>query len=187
MGSMPLLRSLRLAWHRADREVLAAVLLVVLVLAALGAGAQAVFAQREAVRADALAAEARELACLARNVYFEARGEPEAGQYAVAEVTLNRRGAARYPDTICEVVHQKNWDPLRGRYVGAFSWTEFDVLPAPRGDEWARAQKVAEDVYFRRAAPRLQGALYFHASYIKPAWAKEKTPVARIGRHVFYR
>lgn len=187
MARMRALRLLRLAWHRADREVLAAALLVALVLAALGAGAQAVFARRDAAQAEALAAEARELACLARNVYFEARGEPEAGQYAVAEVTLNRKGAARYPDTVCEVVHQKNWDALRGRYVGAFSWTEFAVLPAPRGEEWARAQKVAEDVYYRRVPPRLQGAMYFHATYISPAWAKEKTQVARIGRHVFYR
>jgi spore germination cell wall hydrolase CwlJ-like protein len=187
MGAMHALRSLRLAWHRADREVLAALALVGLVLAGLGAGLQAVFAEQDAARAGARAAEARELECLARNVYFEARGEPAAGQYAVAEVTMNRKGAARYPDTVCAVVHQKNWDPQRGRFVGAFSWTEFDVLPAPRGEEWARARKVAEEVYFRRAAPRLQGAMYFHASYIRPAWAKEKTQVARIGRHVFYR
>src|SRR5258708_19017016 len=30
---------------------------------------------------------------------------------------------------------QKNWDPLRKRYVGAFSWTEFDVLPSPSGEQ----------------------------------------------------
>lgn len=187
MAAMFLWRRLQLAWQRADREVLAALALVGLVLAGLGAGLLAVIARQDAARESARAAEARELACLARNVYFEARGEPAAGQYAVAEVTMNRKGAASYPDTVCEVVHQKNWDPLRGRYVGAFSWTEFDVLPAPRGEEWALARKVAEDVYFRRVAPRLQGATHFHASYIRPAWAKEKRPVARIGRHVFYR
>src|SRR2546425_5261755 len=27
------------------------------------------------------------------------------------------------------IFYQKNWDPLRKRYVGAFSWTEFDSLP----------------------------------------------------------
>lgn len=187
MAAMPALRNLRLAWHRADREVLAALALVGLVLAGLGAGLQAVFREQDDARESARAAEARELACLARNVYFEARGEPEAGQYAVAEVTMNRKGAPRYPDTVCEVVHQKNWDPLRGRFVGAFSWTEFEVLPAPRGEEWTLARKVAEDVYFGRVARRLQGATHFHASYIRPAWAKEKKPVARIGGHVFYR
>jgi spore germination cell wall hydrolase CwlJ-like protein len=29
--------------------------------------------------------------------------------------------------------------------------------------------------------------LHFHATYIRPEWSKEKTRVARIGRHVFYR
>jgi spore germination cell wall hydrolase CwlJ-like protein len=46
---------------------------------------------------------------------------------------------------------------------------------------------VAEAVYYRRVAPRLQGALHFHAEYIEPEWAKEKKLVARIGRHLFYR
>src|SRR2546426_11425059 len=127
------------------------------------------------------------LACLARNVYFEARGEPAAGQYAVAEVTMNRKASRRFPRTVCAVVYQKNWDPILGRHVGAFSWTEFNELPAPSGEEWERALKVAEAVYYRRYTPVLEGALFFHATYITPDWAKEKKRVARIGRHVFYR
>lgn len=184
---LPFANSLRLRWHRADKEVLAALSLVLAVLAGLGLGLHAVFEQKDAAREHARQAEAEELACLARNVYFESRGEPASGQYAVAEVTMNRKGAERFPDTVCAVVHEKNWDAIRGRYVGAFSWTEFDVLPEPSGEEWAHARKVAEEVYFRRAAPRLQGATHFHATHIAPAWAKQKKPVARIGRHVFYR
>lgn len=184
---MNLASRLRLRWIRADKEMLAALLLVGAVLLGLGYGLYTVFEAKDAARERARLAEAKELACLARNVYFEARGEPAAGQYAVAEVTMNRRGAARFPDTLCEVVHEKNWDAIRGRYVGAFSWTEFDVLAEPAGAEWAQARKVAEDVYFRRVPPRLQGATHFHADYITPAWAKGQKPVARIGRHVFYR
>jgi N-acetylmuramoyl-L-alanine amidase len=127
------------------------------------------------------------LTCLARNVYFEARGEPIAGQYAVAEVTMNRRASRRYPNTVCGVVYEKNWDPLRGRFVGAFSWTEFDSLPDPRGEEWHRAQAIAEAVYYGRYSPTLNGATHFHASYIKPDWAHQKRRVAKIGRHIFYR
>jgi N-acetylmuramoyl-L-alanine amidase len=167
--------------------MLAAALLVCAVLGGLAYALQALFASKDAARERARTAEAQELACLARNEYFEARGEPRAGQYAVAEVTMNRKGAERFPDTVCGVVHEKNWDASRGRFVGAVSWTEFDVLPEPSGVEWAHAQKVAVDVYFRRAAPQLQGATHFHATYITPAWAKQKKPVARIGRHVFYR
>ncbi len=65
--------------------------------------------------------EKRELTCLALNVYYEARGEPLAGKYAVAEVTMNRVFSHRYPGTVCEVVFEKRWDWLRKRYVGAFS------------------------------------------------------------------
>jgi spore germination cell wall hydrolase CwlJ-like protein len=184
---LPLVSRLRLRWYRADKEVLAALLLVGAVLAGLGLALHAVFASKDAARERAREAEAQELACLARNVYFEARGEPAAGQYAVAEVTMNRKGVARFPDTVCGVVHERNWDAIRGRYVGAFSWTEFNVLPEPSGVEWGHARKVAEEVYFRRVPPRLQGATHFHATHIAPAWAKEKKPVARIGRHVFYR
>src|ERR1043166_782443 len=48
--------------------------------------------------------------CLARNVYFEARGEPIAGQYAVAEVTMNRRASRRFANTVCEAVYAKKCD-----------------------------------------------------------------------------
>jgi spore germination cell wall hydrolase CwlJ-like protein len=130
--------------------------------------------------------ERRTLTCLALNVYHEARGEPEEGQYAVAEVTMNRVASRFYPDTVCGVVYEKRWDALRQRYVGAFSWTEFDSLPPPKDIQWQRAQEIAEEVYFKRRAPVLVGALFYHANYIRPSWALDKQPVARIGRHIFY-
>ena len=129
----------------------------------------------------------RQLNCLALNIYHEARGEPKAGQYAVAEVTMNRVASPRYPDSICEVVYQQNWDRLRGRYVGAFSWTEFDVKPALKKKEWHQAIEIAKAAYHEKLEPELDGALFYHASSIKPSWARKKTPVARIGRHIFYR
>jgi len=174
-------------WHTADKSVWVAALLLALVFAGFGFGLRMLFAQEDKRREAARETERRSLECLARNVYFESRGEPVAGMYAVAEVTMNRKASRQYPDAICEVVYQKKWDPLRGRFVGAFSWTEFDVLPEPEGEAWERAREVAAAVYHRRVAPTLQGALYFHATHIKPDWAKEKKVVARIGRHVFYR
>jgi spore germination cell wall hydrolase CwlJ-like protein len=131
--------------------------------------------------------EKRDLTCLALNVYYEARGEPEAGRHAVAEVTMNRVASRRYAGTVCGVVYQKEWDPLRKRYVSAFSWTEFDSMPDPRGEQWQQAWEAAEAVYYGRRAPMLDGAMLYHATYIKPSWARGKRPVARIGRHVFYK
>lgn len=49
----------------------------------------------------------KELMCLARNIYFESGGEPEAGKIAVGMVTLNRATDPRWPKTICGVVKQK--------------------------------------------------------------------------------
>jgi spore germination cell wall hydrolase CwlJ-like protein len=180
-------RDLRIWWNRTDKTAWAAGAVILVLVGLFAFLTQAVLERKEARRSRALEAQRQNLECLARNVYFEARGEPLAGQYAVAEVTVNRQASRLYPRTICEVVYQKNWDPLRKRYVGAFSWTEFDVLPEPSGEEWERAWRVAEAVYYGKEVPRLQGAMHFHATYIKPSWAKSKQRVARIGNHVFYK
>lgn len=44
--------------------------------------------------------------CLAEALYFEARGESARGLFAVGEVILNRVDSARFPDTLCGVIHQ---------------------------------------------------------------------------------
>ena len=180
-------RGVRLAWYRADRETMAFALMIGAVLLVLGFGLHALFARHQQRLELARETERKNLECLAKNVYYEARGEPPEGQYAVAEVTLNRRASRRYPATVCAVVHEQRWDVIRQRYVGAFSWTEFYAVPEPAGKAWAFAQKVAEDVYFRRAPPRVEGATFFHATYITPSWARKQERVTRIGRHVFYR
>src|SRR5260221_6400587 len=87
-------------------------------------------AQRAATHARR---RANDLQCLAENIYFEARGEPLDGQYAVAEVTLNRTGAQNFPHKICEVVHETRWDPNRRRFVADFSWTELGTLSPQDG------------------------------------------------------
>jgi N-acetylmuramoyl-L-alanine amidase len=178
---------LRAWWYRVDKTPAIFLAFVLGVLAALCAGVYVASTQKDEWKDKEKAVHARALECLARNVYFEARGEPLAGQYAVAEVTMNRKASGIFPRTVCDVVNEKRWDPSRGRYVGAFSWTELGALPSPSGEEWERAQRVAFAVYYQKRLPTLQGALYFHATYIRPEWAKEKTLVSRIGRHVFYR
>jgi spore germination cell wall hydrolase CwlJ-like protein len=180
-------RGLRLAWYRADREAMAFALMIGAALVAFGFGLHSVFERHERARALALEAERQNLLCLAKNVYYEARGEPAEGQYAVAEVTMNRLASSRYPDSVCAVVHEKRWDAIRGRYVGAFSWTEFYAVPEPEGQAWEHARKVAEDVYYKRTPPTLDGATFYHATDIRPSWARTQERVARIGRHVFYR
>src|SRR5882672_10329358 len=174
-------RKLWLFWYRTDKALLAFALLLGLVFTIFGFALRAVFAYQDEKREQVREIHRQNLTCLARNVYFEARGEPLAGQYAVAEVTLNRKLSVLYPRTICEVVHQQNWDPIRGRYVEAFSWSECNSLPQRDGEDWQRAQEVAAAVYYQKYVPVLPGALFYHEAYIRPDWARQKQSVARIG------
>jgi spore germination cell wall hydrolase CwlJ-like protein len=173
-----MLFKLRLLWYRADKAALVFGLFCSLVVGALAVAFSGVTAHREARQEAVREFHGRSLDCLARNVYYEARGEPAAGQYAVAEVTMNRKASKHYPKTVCEVVYQKE----------AFSWTELRMLEPPAGEAWLRAVQVSEDVYYQRRPRTLHpNVMHFHATYVQPDWSAEKRRVARIGKHVFYR
>jgi N-acetylmuramoyl-L-alanine amidase len=172
-----MLWKLRLFWDRLEPAAIVFFAVATLVIGGLAVAMLGVFADREAREAERRALDERSVACLARNVYFEARGEPLAGQYAVAEVTMNRRGWGPFRKTVCAVVYEP----------AAFSWTNDRRLPQPTGEAWTSAQRVAEAVYWQKHTPTLPGVRYYHAVYVKPDWAKEKRRVAKIGRHIFYR
>jgi spore germination cell wall hydrolase CwlJ-like protein len=129
-------------------------------------------------KSEARAAARRivDLQCLAENVYYESRGEPLVGQYAVAEVTMNRVASRAFPNSVCEVVHSR----------GAFSWTYNTNLSEPYGYEWRRAKAVASSVYDNIEAPLVNGALFYHATHVSPGWAATRVQVAFVGRHLFY-
>ena len=186
--------SVSFAWHCLDKGALVFYSLLPLPFVLLGVVAYFLHEDFELVQAghqhaiaEAAAAREAELNCLAENVYHEARGEPLEGQYAVAEVTMNRVRARAFPDSVCEVVHEQRWDARRKRNVGAFAWTELDSLDRPSGPAWRQARDVATAVYDGEHAPHMPNALYYHAKYIKPSWAKPNRRVATIGSHVFYR
>ncbi|MFM2356359.1 MAG: hypothetical protein RLZZ528_2095 [Pseudomonadota bacterium] len=123
-----------------------------------------------------------EFECLAKALYFEARGESLRGQAAVAEVILNRRESPDYPRTICGVVEQG------GKGGCQFSFTCDGASDRIREPEaWDRAQKVARAML--DGAPRLltDGATHFHTPAVRPGWARRFEKTAEIGRHIFYR
>src|SRR5258708_28867280 len=101
-------RTLRLFWYRVDKAALAGALFFALVVGVLVSAAASVFNQRDAQHALVREFHARSLDCLARNVYYEARGESLAGQYAGAEVTLKRKASPLYPQTVCEGGYPKS-------------------------------------------------------------------------------
>ncbi len=61
---------------------------------------------REFLSGQPAASGGEEWHCLAEALYFEARGESVKGQFAVAEVILNRVASRRFPNSVCGVVHQ---------------------------------------------------------------------------------
>ena len=120
-----------------------------------------------------------DLFCLAKNIFHEAGTEPEIGQYAVAQVTLNRVRNPKYPETICKVVldkHQFSWANKRSRH-----WTH------PKGANWDKSYEIAQQVMDKGyRVDGLENVRYYHADYVKPHWSRKMTHVATVGRHVFY-
>ena len=190
-------RRLTDSWRFGAHEHLGFVLLLALLIA--GAAGGIYLAYRDGTSVEPVRIEAAErdeararqraddLQCLAENVYFEARGEPLAGQYAVAEVTLNRTHARNFPRTICAVVHETRWDPVRRRHTADFSWTELGALTPEDGPAWKQARSVASAAYDDLSPPLVPEALYYHATSVRPDWARSRRAVATIGNHIFYR
>ena len=138
----------------------------------------------------------KQLTCLAKNIYFEARNEPFAGQFAVALVTLNRVSDAAFPNTICNVVyqgiHDSNGFPKRDRCQ--FSWYcdgASDEVQNPKAfDKTQKIANLAMLQYSKLKSEGLdytEGAIYYHTYEILPRWSNSFPKVGRIGDHIFYR
>jgi len=120
-----------------------------------------------------------DMKCLAQAVYFESRGEPLAGQLAVAEVVINRAKSGYYPSDYCSVITQR----------AQFSFVRRGIIPP--ADEsslaWRRAKAIAQIAQQDLWDSEAHDALYFHATYVHPNWARQKTQLAQIDTHIFYR
>lgn len=120
--------------------------------------------------------------CLKAAVYFEARGESLKGQFAVAEVVLNRRDSGRYPGSVCGVVNQR----VGGSCQFSFRCDRASdaMRDGPAADLAGRIARVMLD-----GGPRAltHGATFFHTSAARPGWAHRYPRTAVIGSHLFYR
>ena len=131
--------------------------------------------------------------CMALNIYHEAKNQSMLGQIAVGQVVMNRVEDTRFPNNVCDVVTQavtyKGTDkPVLHKCQ--FSWycdgqkdeTLYD------SEEWWNAQEYASIVLSGTIVLDVtEGATHYHATYVRPAWAKTKTRTTRIDRHIFYR
>lgn len=129
------------------------------------------------VRAHAVGSvDDSELHCLATTVYFESKGEPLAGQLAVAQVVMNRARSGRFASTLCGVVKQPS----------QFSFVRRGNLPSVSDSaQWRNAVGVAHVAMKRLHKGPASDALFFHAKRVSPGWGKR--PLASVGNHIFYR
>jgi spore germination cell wall hydrolase CwlJ-like protein len=144
---------------------------------------------REAVKIDS-----RQLDCMARNIYFEARNQDTDDAFAdVGYTVLNRVASKRYPNSICAVVYQGR--KRGGEYVRnmcQFSWvcdgkSDNPNLKHPvEAKAWARAQRIARGVMLGTIDNPVGNATMYHATYVNPYWKSAYMRVAKVETHIFY-
>ena len=92
---------------------------------------------------------------------------------------MNRASSGLYPRDYCSVITQRS----------QFSFVRNGRIP--QADEsssaWLRAKAIAQIAHQDLWESEAGDALYFHASYVKPGWARRKTQLAKIDTHIFYR
>ncbi len=123
------------------------------------------------------------ITCLARTIYWEARGEAAGSMEAVASVVMNRLGHEGFPGTVCAVVRQ-------GNEQGAcqFSWwCDGRSDQATEDESYATAKEIARRALNLQLKDRTGGALYFHHRNVTPGWSKEYQRTAATGDFVFYK
>jgi spore germination cell wall hydrolase CwlJ-like protein len=126
--------------------------------------------------------------CLAANIYFEARSEPEAGQIAVAQVTMKR--AKNNTDKVCEVVLEKkqfSWLNGKTKKNNSVILAAFEKPTDKKA--WAKSRKIADLVLSRKFWDHSNGATHYHTKKVNPKWSKSKNMklVTVIGDHRFYK
>ncbi|QCI69190.1 cell wall hydrolase [Phreatobacter stygius] len=129
---------------------------------------------------------ARAEKCLSEAVYWEARSEPERGQMAVAQVVVNRAVSGFYPRDICGVVYQNAHRYLACQFT--FACEGRRSLAPTEVEPWTQASRIARDMLAGRTwIAEVGHATHYHATYVRPWWARSMNRLQQIGVHVFYR
>ena len=123
------------------------------------------------------------ITCLARSIYWEAKGKDSTDMEAVANVVMNRLGHEGFPDTVCAVVKQGSETKSC-----QFSWW-CDGKPDSAQEEapYAIAKEIARKALNKQLPDHTGGALYFHDRTVKPDWADKYVKNAEIGLFRFYK
>src|SRR5438128_6869083 len=108
------------------------------------------------------------LECLTAAIYYEAAGEVEEGQQAVAQVVLNRVRHPAFPASVCAVVYQGSTRPTGCQ----FTFTcDGSLLREPNGQGWRAARAVAAAALSGSVFEAAGLATHYHANFVVPYWA----------------
>ncbi|MGE8185829.1 cell wall hydrolase [Pseudomonas sp. NPDC086278] len=123
------------------------------------------------------------ITCMARSIYWEAKGKDTADMEAVANVVMNRLGHEGFPDTVCAVVKQGS-----EKHACQFSWwCDGKADTVQEEAEYALAKEIARKALNKQLPDHTGGAMYFHDRTVRPDWADKYTKTASIGRFQFYK
>ena len=123
------------------------------------------------------------ITCMARSIYWEAKGKDTADMEAVANVVMNRLGHEGFPDTVCAVVKQGS----ETKSCQFSWWCDGKSDSVQEETQSALAKEIARKALNKQLPDRTGGAMYFHDKTVKPVWAKEYIKTASIGLFVFYK
>ena len=123
-------------------------------------------------------AEEKEIDCLAKNIYYEARNQPTSGQFLVGFVTLNRVAHKSWPNNFCEVITQP----------GEFSWYTKDLMgKTPKETEaYKLAYIIAFTVYNSNYRSMSHYGYFFKRSDVKSTYFNNLKLINVVGDHSFY-
>jgi spore germination cell wall hydrolase CwlJ-like protein len=123
------------------------------------------------------------LDCLTDAVYYEARGESDRGQAAVAQVVLNRVRRGGFPKSVCGVVFQG-----AAAHSCQFSFACDGAMRNGREQAaWRRSRVVAQRALDGFVMQEVGDATNFHVARLGQIWGSGLVKVAQVGAHVFYR
>lgn len=122
--------------------------------------------------------------CLAAAVYYEAAGEGEAGERAVAQVILNRVRHPAFPKTVCGVVFQGSERPTGCQFTFTCDGA---LIRKPSATGWTFARSIALSALKGKVYAPVGYATHFHTQWVVPAWRTELDKLVQIGAHIFYR
>jgi spore germination cell wall hydrolase CwlJ-like protein len=131
-----------------------------------------------------------DIECMVEAIYHEARSESFIAQIAVGNVILQRVKDKRYPNTVCDVVHQaKKWkgNLIRNRCQFSYycdgkseKYKELDAL--------LQVIDTSELILKGVMLEQTMGATHYHTWKVSPHWSRSPTftKLGRVGSHIFY-